>query len=286
VYKYQSVKNDEEVIEKLLALSTKLPTRGFDEYYNRIRANGHKWNRKRVLRIYRMLKLQLRSKKKRRLPNRTPAPLAQPKRPNEMWSMDFMSDSLENGRRFRVLNIIDDYNREAIWVDAQYNYPGEMVKRALEILELERGLPENIRVDNGPEFTCRTTGCYLKEKATELKFCQPGKPTQNAYIERFNRLYREDVLDAYLFSGIEQVRIISDQWKEDYNVNHPHKSLGKLSPYQFKILNHKGNNSFESVKAKMNADTKDLVQVSSPALTDSSELLKDVYEDIKPELLT
>ena len=190
-----------------------------------------------------------------------------------------MTDSLENGRRFRVLNIIDDYNREALWVDAQFSYTSEKVRTALEILEIDRGLPKAIRVDNGPEFISNTLKEFMDEKGIKLCFIQPGKPTQNAYVERFNRLFREDILDAYLFNTIEQVRNQSDRWRADYNDNHPHKSLGKISPNQFKTLVNKEINSSETVKVIINGS-------KEPTLTVSPQLMKYVYQIFKPKVLT
>ena len=210
-----------------------LPTRGFDEYYNRIREEGIKWNRKRVLRVYRLMKLKHRRKRKRRLPTRVKTTLNQPLCSNLIWSADFMHDSLYNGRQIRILNIIDDYNREALFVEAHFSYPGQRVVRALEILEMERGLPEQIRVDNGPEFLSKVFKNFCENNGIRINYIQPGKPNQNAYIERFNRLYREDILDAYLFKNIDQVNQLSDNWKHDYNHKHPHKSLGYKSPINF-----------------------------------------------------
>lgn len=232
---YEKRKDDTAVIKKLNELAELLPTRGFDEYYNRIRAEGIKWNRKRVLRVYRLLKMQHRRKRRKRLPARTKTPLIQPQYPNSIWSADFMHDTLYNGRRIRILNIIDDYNRQALFVEAHFSYPGQRVVRALEILEMDRGLPKQIRVDNGPEFLSNVFQEFCKTKSIEIKYIQPGKPTQNAYIERFNRLYREDILDAYLFNTLRQVNQLSNEWKEDYNNNHPHKSLGYQSPIKYQL---------------------------------------------------
>jgi putative transposase len=277
---YESQRDDSEVIAKLNALAEALPTRGFDSYYGRIRAEGLKWNRKRVLRIYRMLKLNIRRKRKRRLPARIKQPLTQPLRPNESWSADFMSDALENGRRIRTLNMIDDFNREALSVEAKYSYPAEEVIRTIEKIAFQRGYPTQIRVDNGPEFISQVFHEYCEDKGIRIQFIQPGKPTQNAYIERFNRLYREDVLDAYVFSRIKQIRIVSEKWMDDYNGNHPHKSLGKISPSQFKYLYDQENNSSESVKAKMNDS------FQSSALTDSPQLSIDCLREIKTDFIT
>ena len=226
---YQSKKDDSEVIAKLSELAEQLPTRGFDEYYGRIRQEGLPWNRKRVLRVYRKMRLGLRRKYKKRLPNRVREALQEPDKPNQTWSMDFMSDALQDGRKIRVLNIMDDYNREMLAIEVGLSIPSQRVVRVLQRLEEQRGLPERIRVDNGPEFMAKVFMNYCKNR-TQIQYIQPGKPTQNAYIERLNRLFREDVLDAYLFEDLEEVGILAEDWRQDYNRNHPHKSLGRMSP--------------------------------------------------------
>ncbi len=230
---YISKKDDGQVIDKLNSLAEGYPTRGFDEYYNRIRNEGLQWNRKRVLRIYRNMGLTQRRKRKRRLPSRVKQPLEQPLGINQNWSMDFMSDSLSYGRAFRVLNIIDDYNREALTIEIDFSITGDRVVRELEKLAMWRGLPQAIRVDNGPEFLSKVFRLWCAENKVEIKYIQPGKPVQNAYVERFNRLYREDVLDAYMFESLDQVAELSVGWMEDYNSKHPHKSLGWLSPIKY-----------------------------------------------------
>ena len=231
---YESKKDDTLVIEKLNELAEKLPTRGFDEYYGRIRHQGLKWNRKRVLRVYREMKLGLRRKRKRRLPGRIKEPLKRPVELNKTWSMDFMSDSLSDGRRVRIFNVIDDCNREALAIECGVGFPAQRVIRVLSQLEEELGLPEKIRVDNGPEFTSHKFQKWCKTKGVCIQFIQPGKPMQNGFIERFNRFFREDILDAYWFEDLEQLRILSEKWRMDYNHNHPHKSLGGKAPNQFK----------------------------------------------------
>ena len=233
---YQSRKDDREVIDKLSELAELLPTRGFDEYYERIRQQGYKWNRKRVLRIYRLMKLGLRRKHKKRLPARVKQPLVQPDEYLHTWSMDFMSDALTDKRKIRIFNVIDDYNREALAIEPGLGFPSERVIRVLNHLGEEIGLPKAIRVDNGPEFTSINFQNWCKENKVEIKYIQPGSPVQNAFIERFNRYFREDVLDAYWFENLEQLRVIIEKWRTDYNENHPHKSLGRLSPNPFKAL--------------------------------------------------
>ncbi len=233
MWDYQSKRDDSEVITRLNELAEQLPTRGFDEYYNRIRREGKKWNRKRVLRVYRNMGLSIRRKRKKRLPSRIKHPLTVPIGMNHSWSMDFMSDALSYGRRVRILNIIDDYNREALTIEAAHSFAGEQVVRILKELVFMKGKPQQIRVDNGPEFLSNIFVNWCKLHGIEINYIQPGKPVQNAYIERFNRLFREDVLDAYIFDNMEQVRMLSEKWMHDYNYNHPHSSLNKKSPIEY-----------------------------------------------------
>lgn len=231
---YKSIRDDSEVEQKLKSLAKEHPTRGMDWYYLRIRSEGLIWNRKRVLRIYRKLKLGLRRKHKKRINRPYKYALAQPLAPNITWSMDFMSDVLEDGRKVRTFNIIDDYNREALAIEVGLSLPSERVKRVLDRLFFARGKPLSIRSDNGPEFTSHILADFCKEKKIEQWFIQPGKPSQNGYIERFNRTFREDILDAYIFEDLSQLRILSQQWLEKYNLGHPHQSLGGKSPLRFK----------------------------------------------------
>jgi putative transposase len=230
---YQSVRDDTEVIDKLNLLAEKYPTRGFDDYYGKIRNEGLKWNRKRVLRVYRMLGMPMRRKRKRRLPSRIKQPLITPPALNCTWSMDFMSDALTYGRKIRILNVIDDYNREALAIEADFSFPGEKVVKILQEIVFWRGKPKQIRVDNGPEFLSKSFSKWCKANKVDILYIQPGRPMQNAYVERFNRLFREDVLDAYLFEDMNQVRNLSYQWMEDYNTNHPHDALGKVRPWKY-----------------------------------------------------
>jgi putative transposase len=230
---YQSKRDDSEVIDKLTELAESHPTRGFDEYYNKIRREGLQWNRKRVLRVYRNMKLSLRRKHKKRLIKRIKQPLETPLALNECWSMDFMSDVLTDGRKVRVFNVIDDCNREAVAINAGLSYPARAVVETLEQLKEEIGTPKYVRCDNGPEFISKTFMNWCEKNFIEIKYTQPGKPMQNGYIERFNRFFREDILDAYYFNDIYQLQKLSNTWREDYNHNHPHKSLGNKSPKEF-----------------------------------------------------
>lgn len=233
MFYYISRRDDTDLESALISLSEKYPTRGFDTYFGKLRLLGHTWNRKRVLRVYRKLKLSLRRRSKKRIPTRTAQKLEVPSTINDTWSIDFMSDSLESGRRFRVLNVIDDFNREALVNEAYYSIPGEQLVRSLKELFQHRDKPKRIRSDNGPEFLSHVYTGFCKENEIEICYIQPGKPAQNAYIERLNRTFREDVLDAYLFDSIEQVNSIAFDWQIEYNANHPHKSLNGKSPWLY-----------------------------------------------------
>lgn len=216
-------------------MAEKRPTEGFWKMYLRIRREGIQWNHKRIHRVYKQLKLNLKRKGKRRLPARILNPLEAVEQMNLSWSMDFMTDSLMNGRKFRTLNLIDDYNRESLALEVDTSLPALRVVRVLEQVIHWRGKPKRIRVDNGPEFISSTLSLWCEEKGINLQFIQPGKPTQNAYIERFNGSFRKDILDAYLFENLHQVRLMADEWMEDYNYHRPHDSLNGRSPMDLAV---------------------------------------------------
>ena len=232
VYYYKSYRDDRVVIEKMQSMVEKRPTDGFWKMYERIRKEGLLWNHKRIHRVYKLLKLNMKRKGKRRLPARILKPLEAVHQINVSWSMDFMTDSLLTGRKFRTLNLMDDYNREALAIEIDTSLPAERVVRVLSQTIEWRGRPKSIRVDNGPEFISSTLGLWCEEKGISLHFIQPGKPTQNAYIERFNGSFRKDVLNAYLFEDIRQVRLLAEEWMDDYNNDRPHDGLGGRSPVE------------------------------------------------------
>lgn len=234
VYRYQAKKADDHILaDALLSLAQRQPRWGMGKMAAYFKRQGQPWNRKRIHRIYRHLALNLRVKPKKRLPTRTLRPLVVPAMANHNWSLDFMTDSLTTGRAFRTLNIIDDFNREALWIEVDTSLPAERVIRVLDRLCSWRGHPVQIRLDNGPEFIAHKLSQWATEHQVELAHIQPGKPAQNAYIERFNRTFREDVLDAYLFNSLDEVREIVEPWLEDYNAIRPHAALQGLSPNQY-----------------------------------------------------
>jgi putative transposase len=209
------------------------PRWGFNKMMNTIKQQGYSWNHKRVHRIYVELGLNIRIKPRKRIPSREAVFLFQPIKPNVCWSIDFMSDALRWGDKFRTLNVIDDYNREALIIAACHSLPAQRVTDYLDEIALTRGYPDMIRVDNGPEFLSSHFNKWAQAHHILIHYIQPGKPAQNGFIERFNRTYREEVLDSYLFDSLQEVRRITQQWIVKYNQERPHESLGDQSPIHF-----------------------------------------------------
>jgi len=222
--------HDVAVIKALNQLVDAHPRWGVWKYINRLQALGHSWNHKRIYRIYRQLGLNQPRRTKRRLPARDSIPVFVPEGPNEVWSADFMSDALSHGTRFRTFNLIDDYNREVLAIEVDTSLKAERVIRVLDRLKPDRELPHMIRVDNGPEFLAQSLLEWGKANRVLIYHIQPGCPTQNAFIERFNRTYRNEVLNLYLFRSLEDVREITASWMTVYNEQRPHASLHSAAP--------------------------------------------------------
>lgn len=163
-------------------------------------------------------------------------PLAPSAAPNERWSMDFMADSIAGGRRFRVFSIVDDFSRECPAIEVDTSIPGARVVGVLERLAAVRGLPKTIVVDNGPEFAGRTLDEWAYRKGVALHFIEPGKPTQNAFIESFNSKFRDECLNEQYFVSLPDARGAIEAWRRDYNTARPHSALGNLTPEEFGSL--------------------------------------------------
>ena len=244
VYHYRpNTEKDVPVIEAIQAVVADYPAYGFSKVFKILRRRGYRWNHKRVYRVYCLLKLNKRRRSRRRLPNRNPEPLAVPAAANQCWSMDFMTDVLLDGRRFRTFNVLDDFNREALAIEIDTNLPALRVIRVLEQVALSRGYPDKVRMDNGPEFVSAALAEWADEHGIQLDFIQPGKPTQNSYVERFNRTYRYEVLDMYLFRSLAEVREITRDWIKEYNGERPHDALEDLTPLEYLAAKSKLENS-------------------------------------------
>mgnify|MGYP003346414212 FL=1 len=224
---------DAAVIDVLQDLVAESPRRGFWKYYDRMRLDGHPWNHKRVYRVYRALRLNLPRRTKRRVPPRFRQTLLAPTRLNEVWAIDFMHDALYGGRRFRTFNVLDEGNREGLAIEVGSSIPATRVIRVLSQLVALYGRPDRLRLDNGPELTSQLLTDWCARRGIGLQYIQPGKPVQNAFIERFNRTYREEVLNAYLFHSTQEAQAISDAWLVSYNEHRPHDALGRVPPLTY-----------------------------------------------------
>jgi putative transposase len=239
VYRYKpDPQRDQEIIEALLTLAHEKPELGFRKLFEILKRRGHRWNHKRVHRVYCQLKLNKRRKGKRRLPTRNPTPLAVSQRANECWSADFMSDALGCGRRFRTFNVVEDFNREALAIEVDLNLPAGRIIRVLDRVAAWRGYPRKLRLDNGPELISLSLAEWAEQRGISLDVIRPGRPMENGFIERFNRSYREAVLDMYLFRTLDEVREQTAAWLKEYNEERPHEALGNLTPREYLLANH------------------------------------------------
>lgn len=225
---------DSEVIEALQELVSKHRRWGFWKCFDRLRFNGKPWNHKRVYRVYTELGLNQPRRTKKRLPKRERQSMETKPIANEVWSIDFMSDTLYSGRRFRTFNVMDDGFREGLGIEVDTSLPAKRVIKCMERIIEWRGKPRAIRCDNGPEFISEAFSSWCDSQGIKLMHIQPGKPNQNPYIERFNRTYRTEILNAYLFDNLDQVRDLTDTWLQTYNEERPHDSLGGIPPSEYR----------------------------------------------------
>ena len=234
-YRYQAkLSGDNALIaDWLLRLTSTNRRWGFGLCFLYLRnVKGFQYNHKRVYRLYRELELNLRIRPKRRLKRDKPDPLAVPRQINEVWSIDFMHDALSSGTTFRTFNVLDDYNREGLGIEVDLSLPSQRITRALDQIIEWRGKPKVIRCDNGSEMCSGQFQHWASRRGIRLLFIQPGKPTQNAYVERFNRTVRHEWLDMHLFESIAQAQETATRWLWRYNNERPNMALGGITPKQ------------------------------------------------------
>lgn len=232
-YRYKPRNQDDHALrERLKVLAVQYSRYGYLLLHGLLKAEGLVINKKRTYRIYTEENLQVRTKKRKKL-QRPRLPMIVPTVVNERWSMDFVSDQLSQGRRFRVLNIIDDFTKEMVGQLVSVSITGLQVARFLAQIGEQRPLPCSITCDNGTEFTSKAMFFWSKESNVKLGFIQPGKPTQNAFIESLNGKFRNECLNQHWFRTLDEARREIDQWREHYNNVRPHSSLGYLPPVEF-----------------------------------------------------
>ena len=229
-------RDDAKLRGRLLELAAERPRFGYRRLHRMLRREKWVVNHKRVYRLYREERLAMRQRKSRRFRAEARVPLALPTRANQMWTMDFTRDSLANGRKFRTLNLMDGYTREALWIEVDTSLPGVRVVQVLERVAQQRGSPTAIQVDNGPEFISRAVDQWAYANDVALHFIEPGKPVQNAFIESFNGKFRDECLSQSWFTNLEDARQIIEAWRMDYNTARPHSSLGYLTPEEYAAM--------------------------------------------------
>ena len=225
--------DDAELRQRLIELAVEFPRRGYRQLWDRLRRSGTKVNLKKVFRLYQEEKLQVRRRRRKRSRGAPRRPLPRPDAVNQRWSMDFMSDFISDGRTMRILNVIDDFSTEALAIEVGRSITGEQVGRILDAIALERGYPQAIVLDNGPEFTSRALDIWAYERGVELHFITPGKPNENALIEAFNGRFRDEFLNENWFTDFDDARPKIEAWRVDYNEDRGQRKLGWLAPGEF-----------------------------------------------------
>lgn len=233
-YRYEGERQDPVGLrERLRALAEQRRRFGYRRLHVLLRREGVRVNHKRVYRIYRQEGLSLRLRRRKKLASGLRVPLPRPERPNQRWSMDFMSDFMAEGRRLKILTVVDDFTRYCLAIAVDTSIPGARVVQVLEQLTEEHGLPEVIVTDNGPEFTGKALDTWAYQHKVKLDFIRPAKPIENAFIESFNGKFRDECLNEHWFLDLRDAREKLGAWRQDYNSSRPHSSLGNLSPEEF-----------------------------------------------------
>jgi putative transposase len=222
-----------ELRGQMRQLAAECPRAGYRLMLDRIRWRGTVVNHKRVYRLYCQEGLQLPRRRRKYLRSVRRQPLTPALGVNARWSMDFMSDAFSDGRKFRVLNVIDEFSRECLAIEVGASLPGIVVTRVLDRIAATRGYPAVIVTDNGPEFRGREMDAWACRKGVRLHFIDPGKPMQNGFVESFNDKFRYSCLNAEYFVGLEDARRRIEAWRRDYNEERPHRSIGRIPPAEY-----------------------------------------------------
>jgi putative transposase len=225
---------DEALRNRLKELAEQRKRFGCRRLHLLLKREGLVINKKRTERIYHEEKLTIRIRRRKKCAAQGRVELPKAERPNQLWAMDFLHDALYTGRRFRLLPIIDTFTKECFWVEADTSIGGQRVTQVLTRISAVHGLPEQIVVDNGPEFISNAVDAWAYARGVKLQFIRPGKPVDNCYMESFNGRFRDECLNENWFINLDHVRDIIETWRVDYNQNRPHSSLGDLTPAEFK----------------------------------------------------
>jgi putative transposase len=236
--RYRSTRDPQnELCDRIKYWAEQKPRWGYRSIFRRLRREKWPVNRKRVQRLYREMDLAVRRRRGKRKRAEMPRIFrTELTGPNQRWSMDFVSDTLSNGRRFRCLNIIDEYSRECLAIEVAHSLPSVRVIEAMERLRITRGLPAVIITDNGSEFTSHAFDAWAYARDVRIDHIQPGKPVQNCFVESFNGTFRDDCLNAHWFVSLDRARVTIEAWRKDYNEERPHSSLNDLTPAEFAQL--------------------------------------------------
>lgn len=231
-YQARPDRND-ELRERITTLAQERRRFGYRRIHVLLEREGWAVNVKRTYRLYREAGLAVRQRRRKRIGLTERIALSLPSQPNDTWSMDFVHDGLADGRRIRCLTIVDDYTKETLAIEVDTSLSGLRVARVLDRIALHRPLPRRLRVDHGPEFTGLVMDAWADQRGVKLAFTQPGKPTQNAYVESFNGKFRDECLNDNWFTSLHEARMLIELWRQDYNQVRPHSSLDNLTPCEF-----------------------------------------------------
>lgn len=229
----QKGKDNRALIDRLKELAGSRPRYGARRLHVLLRREGWVVNHKKVHRLYKELGLQLHVRRKKKRPTHMRVPGEQPRAMNIRWAMDFMHDSIDTGRRFRLLSIVDIFSRECLSIEADYSLRAANVVASLERIRRRGCCPQVITVDNGSEFVSRKLDEWAFVNGVQLDFIKPGRPIENSFIESFNGRLRDECLNLNVFHSIEEAREKLEEWRIDYNTRRPHGSLGDLTPCEY-----------------------------------------------------